>query len=113
MTTTCCLVYITAANKNEAEKITTMLLEEHLVACVNIVENVPSLYWWQGGIVSDKEVLLFAKTAAHLLEVLIQRVKEIHSYQTPCITALPIIGGNAEYLDWICSSVQQPDGSLS
>lgn len=103
------MVYITASDKTEAEKIALTLLEERLVACVNIVDGVQSYYWWQGAITADSELLLLAKTTTSLVEMLIERVKTLHSYQTPCITVFPIIAGNAEYLRWIEQSVRQPD----
>jgi periplasmic divalent cation tolerance protein len=60
-----------------------------------------SIYWWQDEIHEDDEVILITKTKATLLPQLVQEVKALHSYDCPCVVALPVLGGNADYLDWI------------
>lgn len=95
------VVLSTAANVEEAEKITLALLEARKVGCVNIVPEVLSRYWWQGRITKDKEVLLIAKTNTASLPDVIRIVKENHSYETPEVIALPITGGSAHYLAWL------------
>jgi periplasmic divalent cation tolerance protein len=99
-------VYITAANKQQARDIAKALVEEKLAACVNIFDNVNSFYIWDGALQDDQEVAMIAKTRAGLLTVLIERVKSLHSYDCPCIVALPISGGNPEYLAWIKGMLQ-------
>jgi len=98
------VVYITAP-KNRAESIARLLVEEKLAACVNIVESVKSVYWWEGNVEEDEESLLIIKTELGVLGKLVNRVKEIHPYEVPEIIALPIIGGNPDYLSWITSSL--------
>lgn len=100
------VVLSTAANIEEAEKITLALLEARKVACVNIVPEVSSRYWWQGKITKDKEVLLFAKTNTAALPDVIRIIKENHSYETPEVIALPIAGGSAHYLNWLESELK-------
>lgn len=94
------VVFITAATE-EAEKIADVLVSAKKAACVNIVPNVHSRFWWQGQIDSADEALLIVKTKASLLEELIELVKENHSYEVPEVIALPILGGNKDYLRWI------------
>ena len=95
------LVFITVDSQENAQKIASKLLAERKAACVNIIPKVESQYWWQGKIESANELLLIVKTRAELLEELIKLVKENHPYSVPEIIALPIIGGNKDYLQWI------------
>lgn len=95
------LLYITAKDKGEAERIGRTLLAERLVACVNIVPSVTSLYWWEEKIQSETECLLIAKTRGELVDRVIARILALHSYDCPCVVSLPIAGGNPAFLAWI------------
>jgi len=95
------VVFITTANAVEAQRIANILLSERKAACINIVPQVHSRFWWQGKIDSADETLLIVKTKASLLDDLISLVKENHSYEVSEIIALPIVGGNQDYLRWI------------
>lgn len=95
------LVYITAKNKEEAGKIGKELVKARLAACVNIIDKMNSLYWWEGKIQDDNEAVLIAKTKESLVKELVKKVKSIHSYSCPCIISLPILDGNKDYLDWL------------
>jgi periplasmic divalent cation tolerance protein len=95
------VVFITVADEEEARLISRVLLKQRKVACINIIPGVNSLFWWQEKIDSAEESLLVIKTRSVLLDEIIQLVKEIHSYDVPEIIALPIIGGNRDYLEWI------------
>jgi periplasmic divalent cation tolerance protein len=95
------LVYITTKDKNEARRIGKELVKTRLAGCVNIIDNMNSMYWWEGKIQDDQEVILIAKTRQSLVKKLIKKVKSIHSYSTPCIISLPILDGNKQYLDWL------------
>ena len=95
------VVLITTNGTGEAQLITRMLLEKRLAACVNIVPQVNSSYWWQGKIESGEESLLVVKTRESLLDTLVKAVRKVHSNKVPEIIALPIVGGNKDYLDWI------------
>jgi len=95
------VLFITTATVEEAHRISKVLLEHKKVACVNIVPKVSSFFWWQDKIDSAQESLLIAKTKASQLNESVRLVKEIHSYDIPEIIAVPIVGGNQEYLEWI------------
>ncbi|MFH0947807.1 MAG: divalent-cation tolerance protein CutA [Elusimicrobiota bacterium] len=95
------VVFVTAANIKEARKIAEQVVKERLVACVNIVEKIKSIYWWQGKIEKSHESLLIMKTRLRLAKKLIKKVKSLHSYTVPEIIFIPIIDGNPDYLKWI------------
>ena len=98
------VVMVTCGSSAEAEKIANCLLEERLVACVNIAGRIRSLFHWKGAVARESESLLLMKTRAECFEKLSRRVKEEHSYEVPEIIAMPIMVGNPDYLDWIRES---------
>ena len=98
-------MYITVGSMEEAGLIGRELLKARLAACVNIIENMNSMYWWQGKIQEDREVVLIAKTIESKVGNLIEKVKEIHSYDCPCIVSLGVQHGNGDFLAWIREEV--------
>lgn len=90
----------------KGEEIANFIIENKLGACVNIVREVSSIYWWKGKVERDKESLLVVKTSVSKFKELIGKVKEIHPYTVPEIIALPIVGGNPDYLAWIDDSLK-------
>jgi periplasmic divalent cation tolerance protein len=102
------LAYITAANRDEAVKLATVLVQERLAACANIFPGMTSLYWWQGEVKTSEEVALLVKTRADLMDALTTRVRALHSYSVPCVVAWPIVEGNSDFLDWIAAETRAP-----
>ncbi len=100
------VVLITAADAEEANLISRVLLKQRKAACVNIIPGLNSLFWWQGKIESASESLLLVKTRAIQLDEIIKLVKEIHSNDVPEIIALPISGGSQDYLEWLDESLE-------
>ncbi len=100
------VIFVTAGNNKEAEKIASALIKKKLAACVNIIQGVHSLFWWQGKVDRAREILLIIKTRKMLLPRVIKKVKSLHSYSVPEIIALPIIAGNKEYLKWLNDSTR-------
>jgi len=98
-------VYITVSNKKEAKRVSEMLVSEKLAACCNIFK-IDSIYRWKGKIEKSGEYGIFAKTKKSLVEKIIKRVKEIHSYSVPCVISFDIDKGNKDFLNWV-------EGSLS
>lgn len=94
-------VYITVAAQEEADQIAQSLVQNRLAACVNIVQGVKSLYHWQGAIEESHEIVVIAKTRVTLFEPLCEAVKALHSYETPCIVAQPIIAADQAFLEWM------------
>lgn len=94
-------IYITAGNQEEAERIGKELVKNRLAACVNIVKDITSFYWWDGELQEDQETVMIAKTKESLVEELVEKVKSMHSYSCPCIVSLPILQGNGAFLEWV------------
>lgn len=100
-------VYITCASPEEAERIGKALLDERLVACVNIpASSIRSLYLWKGEREEAEETLLIAKTMEDRFTDLNRMVRRLHSYETPCVVAMPLVAGDPEYLAWVEESTR-------
>ncbi len=102
-----CWVYMTAGSIKEAKKIGKILVERNLAACVNLLENMTSIYKWEGNLEEGNEVIMIAKTRKSLMTKLIESVKSHHSYECPCVLELPVQGGNPEFLNWIEEETKQ------
>lgn len=103
-------VYITTKNKKEARKIGKAIIEKRLAACVNIIDGMESMYHWKGNVETGNETILIAKTPYHNVNELTKLVKNLHSYECPCIVTLTLTEqeGNEEYLLWLLKEARQP-----
>jgi periplasmic divalent cation tolerance protein len=99
-------VVLITAPPDKAVEIARTLVESRLAACVNIVERVRSVYWWEGRVTEDAEALLIVKTSRGALADLIGKVREIHPYKVPEVIALPVEAGLDDYLEWVESEVR-------
>ena len=95
------LIYITAADAEEAKALGRALVEARLAACANVLPGTVPIFWWEGEVQEGSEAALIAKTRAPLVDKVIEFVKERHSYECPCVVALPIEKGNPAFLEWI------------
>lgn len=101
------VVFVTVGNGDEAATIARTLVEEKLVACVNMIPQIRSLYWWKGEVCDDQEILLIMKTPRGMFEALQQRIRQLHSYEVPEIIALSVERGLPEYLQWVLRSTSR------
>ena len=99
-------VYMTAGSRDEARTIGRALVESNLAACVNIIDNMNSLYVWDGVLQDDQEVIVIAKTTERRMPALIEKVKALHSYECPCVLGIPVDSGNPEFIAWIRSETE-------
>jgi periplasmic divalent cation tolerance protein len=99
-------IYIIAKDEAEARRIGQILVQEKLIACVNYFP-INSIYRWQGKVEENREIALIMKTRQEWVEPIIRRVKELHSYEVPCIESWKIESGLPEYLDWIQESTER------
>ena len=95
------IIFVTAASEQEAAAISRALVEEGLAACANIIPQIRSLYRWEGKIWDEREALIIIKSREDLFERIRSRVKELHSYEVPEITAIKIDEGDSAYMQWI------------
>lgn len=102
-------VYITCENAAEAERIGAALVEKRLAACANVLPAMRSMYWWEGKVERAEEAVLIAKTRDVLVDDLTDAVKRLHGYEVPCVVAVPIVGGNPDFLEWIRSETTGGD----
>ena len=94
-------VVLCTCPSDHAERIARTVLEERLVACVNVVSGVKSLYWWKGEIQDDSETMLVIKTPTETYAKLEQRLIEIHPYQVPEVLSLEVVDGSRSYISWV------------
>jgi periplasmic divalent cation tolerance protein len=100
------MIYITTPSPQEALRIGRAVVADRLAACANVLPGVTSVFRWQGKVQEEGETALILKTRSDLVERLTTRVKELHSYDCPCVVALPIAGGNPDFLQWIAEETR-------
>jgi periplasmic divalent cation tolerance protein len=98
-------VFMTAPDVEVAERMGRILVEERLIACANVVQDVISLYRWEGEVQRDSEALVIMKTTADALPALEARAVELHPYDVPEVLAVPVVGGHGGYMDWVRAEV--------
>lgn len=91
----------TTGSVREAERISRLLVEAHLVACANVIPSVRSFYWWQGELCQDAEALIIMKTTEDRLEALKTSLKRLHSYEVPELIVTRVVDGLEPYLNWV------------
>lgn len=100
------VIFVTTASVKEAKLIGRLLVEEGLAACANILPAVSSIFFWEGKVCEEDEILLILKSRKSCFDRLSEMVKKHHSYSVPEIIALPIIVGSDPYLKWIRESTR-------
>jgi periplasmic divalent cation tolerance protein len=100
------LVYVTAPSVRAAERLGSAVVEERLAACANVIGPVRSVFRWKGAIERAREYVVILKTRRSRVPALTRRVKALHSYNVPCVVALPILGGNENFLAWIAAETR-------
>lgn len=98
------LIYVTVPSKQEAEKIAETVVSEKRAACANILDGVTSIFEWDETLCREQEAILFLKTTSEQVDSLTERIKELHTYEVPCIVALPIESGNPDFLNWVAGA---------
>ncbi len=99
------LVLCTCPDNTVAQTLAKTLVEKRLAACVNISSAIQSVYYWQGDVHQDNEVLMMIKSTLQAWEKLEQTLLELHPYDVPEIIALPVMAGSKDYLNWVGENV--------
>ncbi len=99
------LIYVTFETNDNARAVAKDLIEERLVSCANIFPPIQSIYKWDGQMQEESEIVVIFKTHAELFEQVEKRIKSLHSYETPCIVALPVEKSSKEFVGWVSSSI--------
>jgi len=102
-------VYMTAGSADEAKRVARALIESRLAACVNILGPIESVFYWDG-VQQEQEVALIAKASAADFDALSAKVREVHSYECPCVVAWPISHGDSEFVKWIGEETRHKRG---
>lgn len=93
-------VYIHYPTLAEARKISKLILQKHLAACVNFIKQ-EDLYWWKGKMVHTKGIITLAVTQKKHYKAIETLVKKHHSYEVPAIFELPIGRVLPSYEKWL------------
>lgn len=94
-------LYVTTEKLDEAWRIGQTLVMERIAACANVLPGMQSCYWWEGKFVQANECMLILKTRQELVSRAVERIKTLHSSSVPCVVALPVLGGNPDFLAWV------------
>ena len=101
------VVFCTVPTPEKGKEIGSTLVTERLCACVNVVKDLESIYWWQAKVTNDPEALMILKTTVARYDALEERLLALHPYSVPEILALPVMNGAEKYLEWVNSETQQ------
>ncbi len=106
MTPKLSLLYTTFPNEEEASRICRLLLEKRLVACVNVLGKIKSLYFWEEQLEESQEVAVLLKTTYEKVSDVIETLQNLHPYETPAIVEIPIERGGKSFFKWVQDSVR-------
>ncbi len=101
------IVYITAPSKEAAVDLGRILVESRLAACVNILPNMTSIYWWENKVTQSEEAVLLAKTSADLVDALMMEVKKNHPYTIACAMSVRVENSLPAYAHWLHSELRK------
>ena len=103
-----CEVVVTADDADWLAGFTRTLVEDRLAACGHLLHPIRSVYRWQGAVHDDAEARVALHTRRSLVPAIVARTAELHSYDVPCVIALPLVGGNPAYMHWLAAETREP-----
>jgi len=104
----CCEVVVTASDAGWLAGLTRTLVEERLAACGHVQPAIRSVYRWEGAVHDEPEARVALHTRRSLVPAVVGRTGQLHPYDVPCVIALPLVGGNPEYLRWVVQETRDP-----
>jgi periplasmic divalent cation tolerance protein len=102
-----CEVVVTAADADGLAEYTRTLVDERLAACGHVIPAIRSVYRWQGAVHEEGEARVGLHTRRALVPAIVARTAELHPYDVPCVIALPLVGGNPAYLEWLAAETRE------
>jgi len=96
-----CEVVITGPSQEWVASFTRQLVDDRLVACGHIINEIRSIYRWEGSVHDETEARVALHTRRSLVPAIVDRANRDHPYDVPCVIALPIVEGNPAYVDWV------------
>ena len=96
-----CEVVVTGPSQEWVATFTRQLVDDHLAACGHIINEIRSIYRWEGSVYDETEVRVALHTRRSLVQTIVDRANRDHPYDVPCVIALPVVGGNLAYVDWV------------
>ena len=100
------LVYVPINSQEAAQKLAEKMIEKRLCACVNIIPQIHSVYWWNNEITNDTETVMIFKTLKPKLDELYKEIEKEHPYSVPAIITIPVHKLNTSYLQWMKSELR-------
>jgi periplasmic divalent cation tolerance protein len=110
MNTDVCEVVITGPNADWLAGFTRTLVDERLAACGQNIAAIRSIFRWEGASQDDSEARVALHTRTSLVPAIVERADRDHPYDVPCVIALPVVGGNPAYIEWVLSETKEPAG---
>ena len=104
-----CEIVVTGSDAEWLSGYTRTLVEERLVACGHRFAAIRSVYRWEGAVHDEPEARVALHTRRSLVPEVVARTAELHPYDVPCVIALPLVGGNPEYLRWVVRETREPE----
>ena len=95
------LVYTTFPDVDIALSIGEGLVRDRLIACINVLPGMRSVYAWNGAVEQAQEAVAILKTRKSLQEQVHRVLKERHPYETPVVLFIEPTGGDAATLEWL------------
>ena len=100
-----CQLWLTCANKEEADKIANTLLVKYLIACAKQIP-VGSDFRWKNNVEHSDEVLLLMESRLDLFEKIEAEIAKIHSYETFVLEAVPVVKVSKKAQNWLKEEIK-------
>ncbi|WP_262272768.1 divalent-cation tolerance protein CutA [Microvirga yunnanensis] len=95
------LVYTTFPDMDTALRIGEGLVRDRLIACINVLPGMRSVYAWRGRVEQGQEAAAILKTRRGLQDEVHRALKERHPYETPVVLFIEPAGADAATLEWL------------
>src|SRR5262249_51381723 len=103
------VVLTTLPADGDATTFARTLVDQRVPACANLLPIMESIFRWDGRVDGESERQIVIKTSRERLPALWERVRDLHPYDIPEFIVLPIVDGNAAYLQWVGESTRIPE----